>query len=53
MNTISKNKSPAQGDEFPADRLGVDDKEILFQRITELERVVADYAQRYVFWSAP
>ncbi len=47
VNTISKNKSLAQGEEFPAGRLGVDDKEILLQRITEVGRVVANYAQRY------
>lgn len=38
VNTISKNKKPEQG---------VDDTEILFQRIIELERAIADYAQRY------
>lgn len=49
MSVISENKGSAQGDGFSAVRPDVDDAEILSQRITELERVVADYAQRYGF----
>lgn len=47
MSTISEKKELAQCDEFFAARPDIDDKEILSRRITELERVVADYAQRY------
>ena len=47
MSAESENKGSAQGGKFSADRPDVDDREILSQRIIELERVVVDYAQRY------
>ena len=47
VSVISENKGSAQGGKSSAGRPDVDEKEILSRRITELERVVADYAQRY------
>ena len=44
---MSENKGCAPGGELSAGKPDVDDREILSQRIMELERVVADYAQRY------
>lgn len=47
MSVASENKGSAQESKFSAGRPDVDDREILSQRIIELERVIADYAQRY------
>jgi len=41
------NKGAAQDGKSSAVRLGVDENRILSQRVTDLEHVVADYAQRY------
>lgn len=47
MSADSENKGSAQGGKLSAGRPDAVEKEILSQRITELEHVVADYAQRY------
>ncbi len=47
MSAESENKGSTRGGKFSAGKPDIDDKEILSQRVTELERVVADYAQRY------